>query len=344
MQMKIAIVLVAFSFVPFKAFGAMDVATPKTLGAPGAKGSDSPKMVPLESLTANSPFAKEVKEHLENCAQEVMGDDAKDCTVEDLGQVGDEAHQSRISCHNLKPPQAWDIGVVKCGGVTLDPKKDKDKYLKLTECVVHGKTEQSTMQKIGSAIQSAANYVLDALFSKPGADVRVAPNHDNHMHVEIKGCMVEAAKLGNGMRTAMSDRIEDGLKWFFSQFSPVNETIAELPKKTDLPQDFVKNIDATGVGKLRVEYKDYGDPVSAPANLNVFLKCDGSKKEILVSHLGMCMVRSYQYVKEDKTLKLAVMKERVNHSAAFCDVAEEEEFDIGQACKDFWRNKLSRAD
>lgn len=302
------------------------------------KSNDGP-LKSLDSIPANSPLSKAVKENLPKCGQKLLG--SSDCRIEDLGQIGDAAHKARHSCHNLRPPEAWDIGKIHCGGKTLDPKVQKDPFLKFTECVVHG---GETNQGNGGFVDKVTSFVsnmkskLAAIFSKPGDKVRVKPNHDNHMHVEIEGCMARAG--GGGSSSAQIERMPTSLfARILTRLWPVEESVAEASSNLG-KDDFIKTIDAIGVGKLRLEFRRWGEPLKAPATLKVFLKCDGSSQDILVSETGTCEMRSINYNKQEKRLSLSVMSGRVDNSAVFCDVAEETELDMAKVCRSFWRQRL----
>jgi hypothetical protein len=118
---------------------------------------------------------------------------------------------------------------------------------------------------------------------------------------------------------------------------------ASVETQAPLPEDFDQEIEAPGVGKIRLEYRDVGEPVSEPSYLEIYAKCDGFVKEKRILKIGMCHIKSHKYEKETKTLKLEyVTSEVAVGSVVRCVHNTEKQVDLGKACTELHREKLKK--
>jgi hypothetical protein len=112
---------------------------------------------------------------------------------------------------------------------------------------------------------------------------------------------------------------------------------SEEIKPENITKDFKKVIVAPGVGKLRLVYEYSGEPVSSPAKLTVYVRCEDIAKELKAEELDLCSINKYDYAPKQKTLNLDLQFGRVDFSSkVFCDRHEDRAIDIGEFCSKAW--------
>lgn len=110
---------------------------------------------------------------------------------------------------------------------------------------------------------------------------------------------------------------------------PTNVDTKERTKKWE------KTVEAPKVGKVRMKFAYAGEPLAKPADLTVYVKCDGMKKEIQTYYRDICWVNTYEYEKGDKALLFQVTTARVdNDSKVWCDQFTDEKIEVEKACQD----------
>ncbi len=106
---------------------------------------------------------------------------------------------------------------------------------------------------------------------------------------------------------------------------------AEQTKIKDIHKSFEKKIDDPKVGKIRLKYKWAGEPQAKPADVTVFLKCVGAKKEKQIYYDDICQINHYEY--SGKILTFQVQKARVDDtSKVWCDQFLDETLKLEEIC------------
>lgn len=81
-----------------------------------------------------------------------------------------------------------------------------------------------------------------------------------------------------------------------------------------------------------------GEPLAKPADVTIFLKCDGMKKELQVYYRDVCWVNQYEYIPGDKALAFQVTTARVDAtSKVYCDQFTDETLKLEQLCADAFK-------
>lgn len=120
----------------------------------------------------------------------------------------------------------------------------------------------------------------------------------------------------------------------------INSANGEEVKPENITKDFKKLIAAPGVGKIRLVYEYSGEPISSPARLSVYIRCEDMKKELKVEELNLCSVNKYDYADKQKTLDLDLQFARVDFSSkVFCDRNEVRSLDLGEFCTKAWEKQ-----
>lgn len=109
-------------------------------------------------------------------------------------------------------------------------------------------------------------------------------------------------------------------------------TIAEEIKIKDFRKSFEKKIDDPKLGLIRIKYKYAGEPQAKPADVAIFLKCNGAKKEKQIFYADICQLNHYEY--SGKTLTFQIQKARVDEtSKVWCDQYVDETIKFDELCK-----------
>lgn len=100
----------------------------------------------------------------------------------------------------------------------------------------------------------------------------------------------------------------------------------------DFRKSFEKKFDDPKLGVVRIKYKYAGEPQAKPADVTVFLKCNGEKKEKQIYYSDICQLNKYEY--SDKILTFQVQKARVDDtSKVWCDQFLDETLKLEDLCK-----------
>lgn len=65
---------------------------------------------------------------------------------------------------------------------------------------------------------------------------------------------------------------------------------------------FNRKIYVVGVGNARIIYRIPGEPISAPARVEIYIACGQSRKERLLKSFEICELEDYHYEPDDKSL------------------------------------------
>lgn len=138
-------------------------------GARGVYGGGASDNTPTASrnLGGRHPIVGPFKEEFDKCLNKVgLG---SSCKFENWGIMGDKAHQRRRSCHNTG--EAIDVGPIHCDGVKYDSKHPK--FIEMAKCMANDTGDK-----------------FKVLFhTKQPPNLRYAPNHTGHMHIQLKTCV-----------------------------------------------------------------------------------------------------------------------------------------------------------
>lgn len=100
----------------------------------------------------------------------------------------------------------------------------------------------------------------------------------------------------------------------------------------DFRKSFEKKFDDPKLGFVRIKYKYAGEPQAKPADVTIFLKCNGEKKEKQIYYADICQLNKYEY--SDKILTFQVQKARVDDtSKVWCDQYLDETLKLEDLCK-----------
>jgi hypothetical protein len=98
-------------------------------------------------------------------------------------------------------------------------------------------------------------------------------------------------------------------------------------------KDFEKKFDTGNGGKVRMYYRISGEPVTAPARIEIYVKCKGEKEETLIETIRICHLKKYTYEKSVHLLTLAYVFGRVDESSTGqCDAEDERELKLPNLC------------
>lgn len=108
-------------------------------------------------------------------------------------------------------------------------------------------------------------------------------------------------------------------------------TVAEEIKIKDFRKNFEKKIDDPKLGQIRIKYKYAGEPQAKPADVTIFLKCNGAKKETQIYYDDICQLNKYEY--SGKILTFQLQKARVDEtSKVWCDQYLDESLKLEEIC------------
>lgn len=95
---------------------------------------------------------------------------------------------------------------------------------------------------------------------------------------------------------------------------------------------FTKQIYVVGVGQLKLQYVDVGEPVFRPERLKIWVKCEGKKSWKPVGEYHMCDLDDYQYDSVTKELRVLFQDGRVSQGVSYCDVKGDERLPLANLC------------
>lgn len=176
MNKKVRIAAIAVWSVVVLSYGTYSYGERTGGGTKGTTGSSGNSSAPVKDPDQcnGHPVCPEFKKNFDECtAKANMGND---CKYEDLGIMGDKAHQARPSCHNVG--EAVDVGYIECAGQKIQP--NDPKYLEFVKCfaddtegkmnnIFHIKAGQNTIQK---------------------------SDHVKHVHIQLKNCRMVPGQGG----------------------------------------------------------------------------------------------------------------------------------------------------
>src|SRR4051812_48600026 len=71
-------------------------------------------------------------------------------------------------------------------------------------------------------------------------------------------------------------------------------------------------IEVAGVGEVRIQFSEVGEPISQPERVEVTATCKGSKKSKVLAVYRMCTYEGHVYEKGTKTLTLKMYYGRID--------------------------------
>jgi hypothetical protein len=199
----------------------------------GSGSGEAQHMTTAQALPGNEKIVEPFKKQFESCTQKVLN--ATNCKFDNMGIMGDEAHQQRVSCHNIG--EAIDVGIIDCNHLgsadkeKVDPKPGnptEEKYFQMVQCMVGEGAQSDSSTSSAIPDTSGAEEQLQAIYHKNQAGqgaigrtwanlksfakdkweswggrantekIMVHGNHENHMHIQLAGCMARARAAGGG--------------------------------------------------------------------------------------------------------------------------------------------------
>lgn len=115
------------------------------------------------------------------------------------------------------------------------------------------------------------------------------------------------------------------LTFFFVQAkaSPNETSKKEFPLKVD------------GVGTATVVVEDFGEPIAAPEEIRITIRCAKTKESREVALFRFCRLESHTYEKGTKVLTLKLVSARVVHDSGdvVCDQVDRKQVDFSNICE-----------
>lgn len=103
-------------------------------------------------------------------------------------------------------------------------------------------------------------------------------------------------------------------------------------------------IDATGIGMVRIIHDELGEPIAAPDRLTISIKCkaSGETKELAVYRL--CKFDESSYDEQSKILNVKMTSGRVVHHSGevICDKVDYKAIDLTSTCSGNPKQKNSK--
>lgn len=90
-----------------------------------------------------------------------------------------------------------------------------------------------------------------------------------------------------------------------------------------------------GVGRVRIQFDEVGEPISQPERVEVFVTCDGAKSSFRAAVFRMCNYDGYTYESGTKVITIKMFYGRVEPKTGdvVCDQFDMKEVELASFCR-----------
>ena len=92
--------------------------------------------------------------------------------------------------------------------------------------------------------------------------------------------------------------------------------------------------DVPGVGHVRIQHDEVGEPISQPERVEVFVTCEGTKASVRVAVFRMCIYQGHSFEVGTRVLTLKMFYGRVEPKTGdvVCDQFDMKQVELADAC------------